>query len=175
MTGTEHLVAKSSPSNGHATLDGKGVEGWQNTNVMSQLQPGQQKHSRPRHDSFLYSLVFFFVSFNQLPPPCPTIHPRTIESNAELSNKPTFCCIWWTSVTFNEMEHNGFNLNFRMIKRYPGVKVKESYPCNRPWRPIGLWDVEVPTSCLHNRLTDVVKVVSLRRRPPFTPEKDSWY
>jgi hypothetical protein len=20
-----------------------------------------------------------------------------------------------------------------------------SYPCNRPWRPIGLWDVEVPT------------------------------
>jgi hypothetical protein len=20
-----------------------------------------------------------------------------------------------------------------------------SYPCNRPWRPIGLWDVEAPT------------------------------
>jgi hypothetical protein len=26
-----------------------------------------------------------------------------------------------------------------------------SYPCNRPWRPIGLWDVEVPTFCLDQR------------------------
>jgi hypothetical protein len=23
---------------------------------------------------------------------------------------------------------------------------RQSYPCNRPWRPIGLWDVEAPTS-----------------------------
>jgi hypothetical protein len=26
------------------------------------------------------------------------------------------------------------------------LKKKQSYPCNRPWRPIGLWDVEAPTS-----------------------------
>jgi hypothetical protein len=25
------------------------------------------------------------------------------------------------------------------------IKGKASYPCNRPWRPIGLWDVEGPT------------------------------
>jgi hypothetical protein len=25
------------------------------------------------------------------------------------------------------------------------VSIKESYPCNRPWRPIGLWDIEDPT------------------------------
>jgi hypothetical protein len=24
-------------------------------------------------------------------------------------------------------------------------KVKKSYPCNRPWRPVGLWDVKNPT------------------------------
>jgi hypothetical protein len=24
---------------------------------------------------------------------------------------------------------------------------RQSYPCNRPWRPIGLWDVEAPTFC----------------------------
>jgi hypothetical protein len=23
---------------------------------------------------------------------------------------------------------------------------KKSYPCNRPWRPIGVWEVEAPTS-----------------------------
>jgi hypothetical protein len=28
---------------------------------------------------------------------------------------------------------------------------------------------------LHNRLTDGVEVVSLTRRPPFTPQEDSWY
>jgi hypothetical protein len=22
---------------------------------------------------------------------------------------------------------------------------RKSYPCNRPWRPVGLWDVEAPT------------------------------
>jgi hypothetical protein len=35
--------------------------------------------------------------------------------------------------------------------------------------------VEAPIFCLHNRLTDGGKVVSLRRRPPFTPKEDSWY
>jgi hypothetical protein len=24
------------------------------------------------------------------------------------------------------------------------AKIKSSYPCNRPWRPIVLWDVEAP-------------------------------
>jgi hypothetical protein len=46
--------------------------------------------------------------------------------------------------------------------------LKNSYPCNRPSRPIGLWDVEAPTFYLDNRFTDGGKVVSLRRRPPFT-------
>jgi hypothetical protein len=41
------------------------------------------------------------------------------------------------------------------------------YPCNRPWRPIGLRDVEF----LDNRLTDGGEVVSLTPRLPFTPRK----
>jgi hypothetical protein len=50
-----------------------------------------------------------------------------------------------------------------------------SYTCNRPWRPIWLWDVEAPTCSLHSRLTDGGKVVSLTRHPPFIPQEDSWY
>jgi hypothetical protein len=37
------------------------------------------------------------------------------------------------------------------------------YPCNRPWRPIGLWDVEAAT---HGG-----EVFCLMRRPPYTPRK----
>jgi hypothetical protein len=44
-----------------------------------------------------------------------------------------------------------------------------NYPCNRPWRPIWLWDVEAPMFYLDNRLTGGGEVVSLMRRPPFTP------
>jgi hypothetical protein len=50
-----------------------------------------------------------------------------------------------------------------------------SYPCNRPWRPVGLWDVEVPTFCLDSRLTDGGKVVSPTHRPLFTLQEGSWY
>jgi hypothetical protein len=39
-----------------------------------------------------------------------------------------------------------------------------SYSWNRPWRSIGLWDVETLTF-LGNRLTDGGEVVSLTRRP----------
>jgi hypothetical protein len=48
---------------------------------------------------------------------------------------------------------------------------KTTYPCNRPWRPIRLWDVEAPTFSLDNRLTDGGEVVSPTRRPPFAPGK----
>jgi hypothetical protein len=48
-------------------------------------------------------------------------------------------------------------------------KKRQNYPCNRPWRSIGLWDVEAPISSPDNRLTNGDKVVSLTRRPPFTP------
>jgi hypothetical protein len=40
----------------------------------------------------------------------------------------------------------------------------------RPWRPLGLREVEAPTF-LDNRLTDGGKVVSPTRRPLFTPRK----
>jgi hypothetical protein len=53
--------------------------------------------------------------------------------------------------------------------------VKKSCFCNRPWRPIVLWDVEDPTFSLDSRLTDGGKVFSLTRRPPFTPQEDSSY
>jgi hypothetical protein len=41
---------------------------------------------------------------------------------------------------------------------------------NRPWRPIGLWDVEASTFSVENLLTDGGKV-SPTRRPHFTPRK----
>jgi hypothetical protein len=42
------------------------------------------------------------------------------------------------------------------------------YPCNRPLRPIGLWDI-----VLDSRLTDDSEAVSLTRWPPFTRRKIS--
>jgi hypothetical protein len=50
---------------------------------------------------------------------------------------------------------------FTTVNRY-------SYPSNRPWQPIRLWEVEAPTFYLDNRLTDGGKVVSPTRWPPFT-------
>jgi hypothetical protein len=44
-----------------------------------------------------------------------------------------------------------------------------NYPCNRPWRSIGLSDVQAPTKFLDSRLTDGLEFASLKRWPPFTP------
>jgi hypothetical protein len=44
----------------------------------------------------------------------------------------------------------------------------------RPWRPLGSWEVEVPTFS-DIRLRDGGKAVSPTRRPLFTPQEDSWY
>jgi hypothetical protein len=60
-------------------------------------------------------------------------------------------------------------------QNYGGKKNLYSYPCNRTWRPLGLWDVEAPTFSLDNRLTDGGEGVNLTRRPPFAPQEDSWY
>jgi hypothetical protein len=55
-----------------------------------------------------------------------------------------------------------------------GLLKKKSYPCNRPWRPIELWDVEAPTFSRHS---------AHRWRwgcqpyapASFYPPEDSWY
>jgi hypothetical protein len=57
-----------------------------------------------------------------------------------------------------------------LTPRLEGIK-SQSYPCNRPWRSIGLRNVEAPTFSLGNRLTDGVEVVSFTPRPPFTLRK----
>jgi hypothetical protein len=44
---------------------------------------------------------------------------------------------------------------------------KKSYPCNRTWRPTGLWEANAPT-LLDSWLTDGSKVVSLTHQSPFT-------
>jgi hypothetical protein len=50
--------------------------------------------------------------------------------------------------------------------------VKQSYPCNRPWRPLGLREVEAPTFS-DIRLTDGCKCVSPTSPSLFTPRKIS--
>jgi hypothetical protein len=50
---------------------------------------------------------------------------------------------------------------------------KKNNPSNRPWRPIGLWDVEAPTFS-RQRLTDGGEVTHTRR-PLFTFQEESWY
>jgi hypothetical protein len=60
--------------------------------------------------------------------------------------------------------------------QYPvRVKVKNvKLPCNRPWRPVGLWHIDAPPFSLENRLTDGGKVVSLTRWRPFTTTGRFW-
>jgi hypothetical protein len=43
------------------------------------------------------------------------------------------------------------------------------YPCNRPWGPVGLWDVEVPIFSLDTRLTDGVRLSALIADRPLPP------
>jgi hypothetical protein len=47
-------------------------------------------------------------------------------------------------------------------------KKRWSYPCNRPWRPIGFWDVEAPTFSSDNQLT-VVMLSTLCAGRPLPP------
>jgi hypothetical protein len=59
------------------------------------------------------------------------------------SNK-TFCATPQSVHSQQERAINFItNLNLQKKKRW-------SYPCNRPWRPISLRDVEVPTSSRHS-------------------------
>jgi hypothetical protein len=57
------------------------------------------------------------------------------------------------------------------VSVYSGKGIRYNYPCNRPWRPIGLRDIEAPIFSLDNRLIDGSEVVSLTRQPSFTPRK----
>jgi hypothetical protein len=49
-------------------------------------------------------------------------------------------------------------------------KKGKSYPCNKPWRPIGLWDVEASTFSRQSAHRWRGEGVSLTRRPPFVPQ-----
>jgi hypothetical protein len=53
-------------------------------------------------------------------------------------------------------------------------KVKESYPCSRPWRPIGLWGIKAPTFCRHSAHR---WQWGCQPHAPATlyPQEDSWY
>jgi hypothetical protein len=66
------------------------------------------------------------------------------------SNVTNFTWVWVRSTTAYRTQ---------LVSIYPRL-----YPCNRPWKAIGLWDVEVPTFSLDNRLTDGGKVIRTARR-----------
>jgi hypothetical protein len=66
-------------------------------------------------------------------------------------------------------------LPFRLVHTIFHIRIKIKVSLCRPWRLLGLPEVEAPTFS-DSRLTDGGKVVSLTRRPPFnTPQENSWY
>jgi hypothetical protein len=74
--------------------------------------------------------------------------------------------------TFRYAYMDTYNQTRRYFVKWKKKKKKgKSYPCNRPWRPIVLWDVGASTFCLEYRLIDGGKVVRLTHQPPFTPRK----
>jgi hypothetical protein len=54
------------------------------------------------------------------------------------------------------------------------VTIKVKFSPYKPWRPLGLREVEAPTFS-DIRLIDGGKVGSAIRRPLFTPQENSWY
>jgi hypothetical protein len=68
--------------------------------------------------------------------------------------------------------NNASKKDFQLSLNERGVKVKLTL--YRPWRSLGLRNVEAPTFS-DIRLIDGGKVVSPTRRPFFTPQEDSWY
>jgi hypothetical protein len=54
------------------------------------------------------------------------------------------------------------------------VRKKLSYPCNRPWRVIGLWDVEAPTFSRQSAHRERWGC-QLYAPAALYPQEDSWY
>jgi hypothetical protein len=67
---------------------------------------------------------------------------RALEITRKLSKSTVMHChttILWLYVLGRLFLHENYILsNKEQVE-------KKSYPCNRPWRPIGLWDVKDPT------------------------------
>jgi hypothetical protein len=65
-------------------------------------------------------------------------------------------------------EKKRLHMIYVVTEKAYNIGAKNIYPCKRPWSPIGLWDVEVPTfsrQSAHRWRW----VVSLTCRPPFIP------
>jgi hypothetical protein len=83
---------------------------------------------------------------------------------------------WNIHVIVNPYNHN--TCNIKIVKIFDSFLVAKnkrlSYPCNRPWRPIGLWDVEAPTFCRQSahRWWWGCQPYALAA---FYPQEDSWY
>jgi hypothetical protein len=63
-------------------------------------------------------------------------------------------------------------VSYRVMKSYDGSSKKVKLSLYRPWRPLGLREIEAPTFS-DIRLTDGGKVVSPKRRQLYTPRKIS--
>jgi hypothetical protein len=131
---------------------------------------------------FLYPTVHG-VTFQKATTFVKTCHQKITHTIFSSVNIPDIISVEITnfhSAIMNEVSLDFFSPLERLTVHSPRIilthkKVKVKYPCNRPWKHIGLWDVEAPTFSLDNLLTDGGMVVSLTRRPPFTPQEDSWY
>jgi hypothetical protein len=78
-----------------------------------------------------------------------------------------FSCRSWMSVSSSVLQSQvGLLYKPWMTDEY-GVLGK-SYPCNRPWRPIGLWEVKAPT---FSRQSAAVTLSALRASRPLPPRK----
>jgi hypothetical protein len=66
---------------------------------------------------------------------------RIIHSLRRENLKPiTFCCLFYDAISTDWLNDLTEVSNHKHLN-----KKRQSYPCNRPWRPIGLRDIEAPT------------------------------
>jgi hypothetical protein len=60
-------------------------------------------------------------------------------------------CLSHSYIPFSGRRNNWKYVLGRQLKYSRDGKKRECYPCNTPWRPIGLWDSEAPTFSRHRR------------------------
>jgi hypothetical protein len=95
----------------------------------------------------------------------PHTHSELIKCNKTLvkckewrkSHKPlSICSVYRVVLSWSNQDGMNANRNEETINTYTVIpnpdtdrfgtpRQKKSYPCNRPWRSVGLWDVEAPT------------------------------
>jgi hypothetical protein len=123
-----------------------------------------------RTDGSLWTRLFHFLH----PMSCLHVYRHVFTACCLIKHRDNFTfnmtsfLLWFMQVCSPVRFINVISTAAMLISSSAFTERHSVYPCNRPWRPIGFWDVVAPTFCLDNRLTNGGEV-RFTRRPPLDP------